>query len=383
MSTYLDNAATSFPKPEAVYGAVTDVMRHTGASPGRGGYGLSLEASRIMMDTRDKVADLINAPDPERVIFTANATAALNLAVQGVLLPGDHVITTVMEHNSLLRPLRHMEKAGVKLTVLPAGTDGIIDPDSIRKAVTAQTRMIALAHVSNVTGGIQPIAAAADAARNCGAFFLLDAAQSAGVLRLDMQADGIDMLAAPGHKGIMGPQGTGFLAISKAVSLRPLIMGGTGTSSDQELQPEIYPDGFEAGTHNLPGIAGLGAAIEFLQQTGVEIIGQHEKLLAELIREKLADIPGIELFGPADPALRTGLVSFNCNGLDATELAFMLDRYHDFAVRAGLHCAPLAHRAIGSYPVGTVRVSPGWFNTTEEAEAFCKAIKDITRKGKP
>lgn len=383
MNIYFDNAATSFPKPETVYAAVTDAMRQVGASPGRGGYGRSLEAARIMMNTRDLVANLINAPDPERVIFTANATAALNLAVQGILLSGDHVITTSMEHNSLLRPLRHLEKKGVKLTVVQARADGIVDPAAIGKAVNNKTRMIAMAHVSNVTGGIQPIKQVAEIAAGCGALFLLDAAQSAGVLQLDMQGCGIDLLAAPGHKGIMGPQGSGFLAITKTVSLKPLMMGGTGTSSDQELQPDIYPDGFEAGTHNLPAIAGLGAAVEFLQQTGVETIARHEAMLAGLIREKLAAMPGITLFGPADSALNTGLVSFNCAGFDASELAFMLDRFHDFSVRAGLHCAPLAHRTIGSYPGGTVRVSPGWFNTKEEAEGFCKAIKDIIMKGKP
>lgn len=381
MGLYLDNAATSFPKPETVYEAVMATMREIGASPGRGGYDRSLEASRLLMAAREAVAGLVNAPDTERVVFTHNATAALNQAVRGALVPGDHVVTSTMEHNSLLRPLRQMAAEGVRLTVVPADSQGLIDPGQVRRALCRETRMIALAHVSNVTGGIQPVAEVAGIAREAGCLLLVDAAQSAGVLPLDMQAMGIDLLAAPGHKGIMGPQGTGFLALSSRVALRPLLAGGTGTSSDQDLQPESYPEGFEAGTHNLPGIAGLAAAVGFLHQVGSAAIGRHEHALAEAARARLAHLPGLRLYGPGEPDRRTGLISLAVAGRDPAELAFLLDREYGIAVRAGLHCAPHAHRTIGSYPMGTLRVSPGWFTTMQDMDTFCEALTAILTKG--
>lgn len=381
MGIYLDNAATSFPKPEAVYEAVMATMREVGASPGRGGYGRSLEASRLLMTVREAVARLVNAADAERIIFTHNATAALNQAVMGALTPGDHVITSVMEHNSLLRPLRLLEQSGVLLSVVPADAQGLVDPAEVRRAVRAETRLFAFSHVSNVTGGMQPLDALADIAREVGCLLLVDAAQSAGVLPLDMQAMGIDLLAAPGHKGLMGPQGTGFLALSPRVTLRPLLVGGTGASSEQELQPVRYPEGFEAGTHNLPGIAGLGAAIGVLLQAGVATVGNHERSLAEAVRSRLEHLPGLQLYGPRESRRRSGLLSLTIKGRDPAELAFFLDREYDIATRAGLHCAPHAHRAIGSYPAGTLRVSPGWFTTMQDMDIFCEALTAIVEKG--
>lgn len=383
MSIYLDNAATSHPKPPEVYAAVLDAMQNIGASPGRGGYGLSLEASRLLFDTREAAAAFLGVADSSRVVFTRNATEALNLAVRGTLQPGDHVITSSMEHNSLLRPLFMLEKIGVALTVVPADGEGLVNPDDIRRALRPTTRLVALSHVSNVTGGIQPVAAVADIARQAGALLLLDAAQSAGCLPIDMQAMGIDLLAAPGHKGLLGPQGTGLLAVAPHVRLHPLLAGGTGSSSDQDVQPEGFPEGFEAGTHNLPGIAGLRAGIAFLATTGVTTVGDREREQGSYLRERLAQLPGCCLYGPQSAGQRLGLFSMTVNGWDSTALAFALDHEYGIAVRAGLHCAPRAHRTIGTYPGGTLRISPGWFTTFEELDHCCTALATIIRKGSP
>lgn len=381
MSIYLDNAATSFPKPDQVYQAALQAMQQVGASPGRGGYGRSLDASRLVLDTREAAARLFNCADSSRIVFTGNATMALNLATVGTLLPGDHVITSAMEHNSLLRPLFQLEKQGVELTVVPADAQGLVDPEQIRQALRKNTRMIALSHVSNVTGGIQDIQQAAVIAREAGVLLLLDAAQSAGALPIDMQTMGVDLLAVPGHKGLLGPQGTGLLAVASGVQLRPIIAGGTGSSSDQDHQPDSFPEGFEAGTHNLPGIAGLGAGLAFLLETGVAKVGQHEQLLAERLRQRLDGLAGCRLFGPLQAERRSGLLSLTVEGWDPSLLAFCLDREYGIAVRAGLHCAPRAHRAIGSYPDGTLRISPGWCNTLADIDTCCDALISITQKG--
>lgn len=383
MSIYLDNAATSFPKPEQVYQAAMQAMQQIGGSPGRGGYGRALDASRLMLDTREAAAQLVNCADSSRILFTGNATMALNLATMGTLQPGDHVITSSMEHNSLLRPLFMLEKTGVELTVVPADPQGLVDPEQIRQALRKNTRMIAVAHVSNVTGGIQDIQQIAGISKEAGVLMLLDAAQSAGTIPLDMQALGIDLLAAPGHKGLLGPQGTGFLAVAPGVALKPIIAGGTGSSSDQDHQPDSFPEGFEAGTHNLPGIAGLGAGLAFLLETGVAKVGQHEHKLAEHARQRLEGMAGCSLFGPVNPEQRSGVVSLAIEGWDPSILAFYLDREYGIAVRAGLHCAPRAHRTIGSYPTGTLRISPGWFNTLADVETCCDALISITQKGHP
>jgi len=380
MSIYLDNAATSHPKPEAVYDAVMHAMREIGASAGRGGHRRSMEASRQLFQAREAIARLVSIPDSSRVIFTHSATEALNLALHGVLLPGDHVITTSMEHNSLLRPLFSLRKRGVEVTIVAAGSDGLVDPDEVRRALRRTTRMIAAGHVSNVSGTIQPIGRLAAIAREAGALFLLDAAQSIGALPIDVLETGIDLLAAPGHKGLMGPQGTGFLYAAAGIGLRPLITGGTGTGSTAEEQPDTLPEGFEAGTHNLPGIAGLKAGVEFVLEQGVAVIGEKERMLVEHAVERLSAIPEISLCGPADPALRSGVLSFTAAEIDPATLAFMLDQHFDIAVRAGLHCAPRAHRTLGTFPSGTLRVSPGWFNTGAEIAIFCDAVIECIRQ---
>jgi cysteine desulfurase family protein len=374
MSIYLDNAATSYPKPETVYQAVLHAMREVGASPGRAGHRRSLEATRIMFQAREAAATLFNVPDASRIIFTHSATEALNLALRGTLRPGDHVVTSSMEHNSLSRPLHLLQKQGVEQTIVQAGPDGAIDPDDVRRAVTPRTRMIAIGHVSNVSGTIQPIEAVSAIAREAGALFLLDAAQSAGSLPIDVVSTPIDLLAAPGHKGLYGPQGTGLLYVAEHVALTPLLAGGTGTNSTSEDQPDTVPEGFESGTHNLPGIAGLLAGMEFVMEQGVAAIGAHERSLVSYAVELLQGIPQVTLHCPSDPAIRGSVLSFTIAGKDPTEVAFELDQYFDIAVRAGLHCAPRAHRTLGTFPGGTVRMSPGWFTTREDIAKFADAV---------
>lgn len=380
MSIYLDNAATSFPKPENVYQAVIDAMREVGASPGRGGHRRSLEAGRIMFMARETVAGLFSIPDSSRIIFTHNATGALNLALHGILTAGDHVVTTSMEHNSLLRPLHALQNTGVEVTIVEAGSDGLVSPDDVKSAIRSNTRMIAVGHVSNVCGAIQPIRQLSAACHDAGALFLLDAAQSAGYVEIDVMSSEIDLLAAPGHKGLLGPPGTGLLYVAPHVELKPIVEGGTGTSSTSLEQPLMMPDGYEAGTHNLPGIAGLKAGIEFIIERGIDTIMQHERSLITEATKMLSTINGIKFYGPVDPAKRGAVLSFNVDGIDASMLAAELDHDFDIAVRAGLHCAPLAHRTIGSMPGGTLRMSPGWSSTLEEIAIFSDAVVQCVSK---
>jgi len=379
MSIYLDNAATSHPKPESVYEAVMHAMREIGASPGRGGHRRSLEAGRLLFQTREAIAALFSIPDSSRIIMTHSATEALNLALKGVLVPGDHVVTTSMEHNSLMRPLVALRASGVELTVVSGDGTGMVDPAEVKRALRPTTRMIALAHVSNVCGAIQAIDSMGAIAREAGALFLVDAAQSAGSEPIDVTGTGIDLLAVPGHKGLYGPQGTGFLSVSPSVSLKPLLQGGTGSSSTAEEQPLTLPEGFEAGTHNLPGIAGLKAGVEFVLAQGVAAIRNKERQLVALAVQQLARLPEVTLYGPSDPALRGSVLSFTVGGTDPADVAFMLDHNHGIAVRAGLHCAPKAHRTLGTFPGGTVRMSPGWFTTGEEIAIFCDAVVECCR----
>lgn len=377
---YLDNAATSFVKPDAVYEAVLHAMRAIGASPGRGGYRQSLEAGRILFQAREAVSRFFSIPDSSRVIFTHNATGALNLALQGTLTAGDHVITTSMEHNSLLRPLYALQGKGVELSIVAAGADGVVTVEDIRSAVQANTRMIAVSHVSNVCGAIQPIQQLSELCRSCGALFLVDAAQSAGYLPIDVEKNAIDLLAVPGHKGLLGPSGTGLLYAAPRVQLKPVVQGGTGSHSTAEEQPQVMPDGFEAGTHNLPGIAGLLAGIEFIGSVGLPLIHEHEQALLAQVDQALRAVPGVTIFGPLHSHDRCSVLSFAVSGVDSAHLATELDHGFDIAVRAGLHCAPLAHRTLGTLPGGTVRVSPGWFTTREEIAFFSDAVVQCISK---
>jgi len=379
MPIYLDNAATSHPKPESVYRAVDHALREIGASPGRGGYRRGLDATRIVFGARESLAELFGIKDSSRLAFTSSATEALNLAIAGMLRPGDHAVTTTMEHNSVSRPLRMAETRGSLITRIPCDQSGFLNPHDLAAALRADTRLIVLSHCSNVTGTIQPLAEIGQLARQAGVPLLVDAAQSAGVIPINVKDMGISLLAAPGHKGLLGPQGTGLLYVAEGLKLPPLVVGGTGGHSSGEDQPEEMPERFESGTLNTPGIAGLQAGVEFILRTGIDTIQKKETSLVRHLLAGLAEFPGIILHGPSPEKGRGGIVSFTLEGRDPAMIGFTLDHEYDIEVRTGLHCAPWAHRTIGSYPTGTVRVSPGWFTTEEEIETFLRAIRQIVK----
>ena len=380
MTVYLDNAASSHPKPEQVYRASDDALRNIGANPGRSGHKLAMKASQKIAQTRSLLARFFEIKDPKRIVFTANATEAINLGLKGLLYPGDHVITSSMEHNSVVRPLRFLETQGIDLTFVPGTSLGQIDIQTIEKAIRKNTRLLVLTHASNVTGGIMPLSEAAVLAHKYGFLLMVDAAQTAGLVPISVAEMGIDLLAAPGHKGLLGPQGTGFLYIGPDISLRPLKEGGTGSQSELECQPDFLPDQMESGTLNTPGLAGLGAGVDFLLQEGLEKIKEKEILLSRMIWDGLKQNHKIRLYGPEKAEDRTSTISFTIAGLNPSATASILDTAYDIAVRAGLHCAALAHRTLNTFPEGTVRVSPGFFNTEKEIDFFLEAIRGISKK---
>jgi cysteine desulfurase family protein len=376
--TYLDNAATSFPKPEAVYQALDAFARHDLANPGRGGHKMALAAERALDDCRHLLNQLFHGKEPERFVFTLNCTDALNMAFKGVLAAGDHVITTDLEHNSVSRPLRAMELAGhVTLTRVRADGGGTVDPDEIRRAMTKKTRLVALTHASNVLGTVQPVAEAGRIAREHDLLFLVDAAQTAGVLPIDVQEMGIDLLAFPGHKSLLGPTGTGALYVGPRAKVGAWREGGTGGDSSSETQPREFPYFLEGGTPNVLGVAGLAAGVRYVMEKGVESHRAHEVALTERLWGKLDEMGGYQVFGHRDVTRRVGTLSFRTEVLSAAELGGILDQAFDIAVRPGLHCAPYIHRALGTFPDGTVRVSPGPFSTEEDIDRFTAALAEI------
>lgn len=380
---YLDNAATSFPKPPQVVEAIVHFLTKVGANAGRSGHRLSVEAGRIVYETREALAELFHITDPHRIVFGHNATEMINLVLKGFLRPGDHVVTSSMEHNSVMRPLRALEREGVEVSVVPCSQEGLIDPVDMEKALRPNTRLIVLNHASNVTGTILPVREAGQIARQHGIFLLVDAAQTAGVYPIDPETDGIDFLAFTGHKGLFGPAGTGGLYIGPRVpleDLRPLKRGGTGSRSELEEQPDFLPDKYESGTQNLPGLAGLGAGVRFILEKGVEEIRRHELELTALLLEGLSSIRRVKLYGPADLSLRVGIVSFNIEGMEPSDVALALDEEFGIMCRPGLHCAPSAHKTIGTFPRGTVRFSVGFFNTREEIERAIEAVEKLARR---
>lgn len=376
--TYLDNAATSFPKPEAVYQALDRFARTDLANPGRAGHKMALAAERALDDCRHLLNQLFHGESPERFVFTLNCTDALNMAFKGVLNDGDHVVTTDLEHNSVSRPLRKMELDGrITLTRVKADTGGTIEPDAIRKAVTPRTRLIAMTHASNVLGTVQPVAEIGRIAREHDLLFLVDAAQTAGVLPIDVQAMHIDLLAFPGHKSLLGPTGTGALYAGPRTSVRAWREGGTGGDSSSETQPREFPYFLEGGTPNVLGVAGLSAGVGYVTERGIEAIHQHEVRLVERLWRRLGELSGFEVFGHRDMSRRVGTLSFRSEALPATELAGILDQAFDIAVRPGLHCAPYIHRALGTFPDGAVRVSPGPFNSDADIDRLTDALAEI------
>ena len=374
---YFDNAATSWPKPPAVRAALSEYFGEAGGNPGRSGHRMSVAAARIVETARETVAELLHSNDASRIVFTHNATHALNLALYGVLRSGDHVVTTSIEHNSVMRPLRHLEKSGVELTVVACAPDGTLDLDDVRRALRPGTRLLVTTHGSNVAGTLSPIGALAALARYNGVLHLVDAAQTAGAIPIDVQEMGLDLLAFTGHKGLLGPTGTGGLYVREGVALAPLIRGGTGSDSAHEIQPEFMPDVYESGTLNVAGIAGLAAGGRFLSEIGIETVQAHERKLVAQFIAGASEIAGITLYGPKDTPLQCGLVSFNVAGATPSEAGLILDESFGIMARTGLHCAPAAHRTLGTFPTGTVRFSFSWFNTAAEVEAALKALRQI------
>lgn len=380
MAIYLDNAATSFPKPEAVYRSIDETLRQFGGNPGRGGHQLALDASRIVFAAREAVAGFFGIRDSSRVVFTANATVAINQALFGLLRPGDRVVTTNMEHNAVARPLWALQERGVEVVKVAADVRGFVSPEDFCRACSAApTALAVLGHISNVTGTIQDLTTIGSWCRRHAVTLLVDAAQSAGLLPIDVETLGIDLLAAPGHKGLFGPVGSGFLYVRPGLELVPLLYGGTGANSHSELMPEVMPERLESGTPNTPGLAGLTAGIAWLEEVGLEAIREHEFRCLNRLLTGLAAIPGLEIYGPGDAAKSGGVLSFNLKGIDPSAVAFRLDQEFSICVRAGLHCAPEAHRAIGTYPAGTVRVSPNMMNSLEEIDAFLAAVVVIAQ----
>jgi len=381
---YMDNAATSWPKPEETLTAMATYARSVGANPGRSGHSMSVDAGRVIFNTREAVADLFGVTNPLRIIFTKNATEALNIAIVGLLKPGDHVITSGMEHNSVMRPLRAMEKRGVEVSVIPCSPLGEMNPGDVNRAIKKTTRAIYLTHASNVTGTIMPISEVGTIAREKEVIFCVDAAQTAGVISINVDEMSIDLLAFTGHKSLFGPQGTGGLYIRDGLEgeINPLTMGGTGSRSESQEHPDFLPDKFESGTPNTIGIAGLGAGIQFIRETGIEKIREKEQELTTMLIDGIASIPGATLYGCLDPERQTAVLSFNIKGMSPAEIALTLDEEFNIMSRPGLQCAPAAHQTIGTLSEGTVRLSPGYFLEKEDVEKCILAVETLAKRGK-
>ncbi|WP_378952830.1 aminotransferase class V-fold PLP-dependent enzyme [Pelosinus sp. sgz500959] len=377
---YLDNAATSWPKPEAVYRAVDYFNRNIGGNPGRGTTRFSLASTSMVLETRERLAQLFNISDPLRISFTLNITEALNVALKGSLLPGDHLIISSMEHNALARPAFSLNEHGLEITVIPCNSEGLFDIKAFVKAIKKNTKMVGLLHASNVTGTIQPIKEVGKICREHGLLFLVDSAQSAGVLPIDVFDQSIDILTFTGHKGLLGPQGTGGIYVRPSLTVRPLKEGGTGSQSQDTKQPQCMPDCLESGTLNTPGIIGLGEGVRFVLEQGIDKIRSHEQSLVGILWDNLKKMTDIKIYGPENPKDRTAVLSFNIGEMDSAHLSFLLEREFGIVTRSGLHCTPLAHQTIHTLQQGTCRLSPGFFNTEKEMETVIRAIATIAKK---
>lgn len=374
---YFDSAATSWPKPPEVWQAMEHFIKKVGASPGRAGHKKTVLANEIVDETRQRLANLFNVEDKHRIIFTLNATDSLNLAIKGLLKPGDHVVTSSMEHNSVTRPLYTLQAYGVQVTKVQCDSEGEIDVRNIEEAIQPNTKAIVMTNASNVTGTIMPVAEVGRIAARNNVLFVMDAAQTAGVLDIDVQKLNISILTFPGHKSLMGPQGTGGIYIREGVELMTLREGGTGSGSETPTQPDMMPEKYESGTLNAVGIAGLGAGVKFVSSVGVAKIRQHEMSLTKRFLEGAAQIAGLHIYGPKDINLRVPVVSFRIDGYKAGQVGDQLDKKYDIACRAGLHCAPDAHRTLGTFDEKLVRFSFSYFNKPEEVDFALNALREI------
>ncbi|MCM3747945.1 aminotransferase class V-fold PLP-dependent enzyme [Paenibacillus pasadenensis] len=375
---YLDHAATSWPKPQAVVDAVMQTLQQGAANPGRGSHRMAVQSGRVLFEARKNLAKLLRIANPNDIALTANTTVGLNLAIKGMLKPGDHVIATAVEHNSVRRPLEYL-KSSIGITVTYVETDrfGELDVARIREEIRPETALVAAAHSSNLLGSILPIADIGEITRRNGIPLLVDAAQSAGILDIDVEEMGIDLLAFPGHKALLGPQGTGGVYIHPRLDPVPLLHGGTGSQSESAEQPTVRPDRYEAGTPNTPGMAGLAAGVRHVLELTPKAVHARETELIARIRDGLASVAGITLLGPQEGRPRTGICAFTMAGVEASELSFILDQHYGIAVRAGYHCTPLAHWSAGTAETGAVRASVGASTTDQEAEALVLAIREI------
>lgn len=374
---YLDNASTSHPKPESVYRRMDEIVRLS-ANPGRGGHRTALALDRLVFDTREALAELFSISDSSRIVLTANATMGINFALFGLLVAGDRVVTSSMEHNAVTRPLRVLQDRGVEVVKVQADPQGLLDPEVVRRTCLEKpTRLLLINHCSNVTGTMQPIDELGHWCREQGILFMVDGSQSAGSFPLNLEKLAIDLFAAPGHKGLLGPQGTGFLYLREGLQLTPLLYGGTGGRSHSDLVPEQLPERLESGTMNTPGLAGLHAAIEFIREVGQDQICLREQQLLRRLLDGLMALPGVKVYGPVEAERHGAAVSFNLGDRDPSEVGFQLDHDFGISVRVGLHCAPDAHRTIGTYPRGTIRVSPTYLTSDADIDGLLTALDKL------
>lgn len=374
---YLDNAATTWPKPKEVAEAVAACIEAVPGTPGRGSHQGARQAARIAFEAREEIAALFDVDDATRIAFCGNATQALNTALFGLLQPGDVVVTSSWEHNAVVRPLHVLEQKGVVIRKIPPTQEGPLDLTALEEALPGAKALV-LTHASNVTGAILPLQEAAALAARQGCLVIVDAAQTAGVEEIKAFW-GLHVIAFAGHKGLLGPQGTGGLYVAPQVSVKPLIFGGTGSRSEEREQPSFYPDCLESGTLNTPGLAGLLAGVRFVRTTGMEKIRYRESELAEKLRTALRKMQGISMKGEKQGQLQTAVLSFTVEGIDSNVAALWLEEKAGIICRAGLHCAPWAHEALGTLETGTIRLSPGYFNTDAEIEAAIKALHQLTQ----
>jgi cysteine desulfurase family protein len=379
-SVYLDNAATTYPKPESAYAAMESFSREVGGSPGRSGHRRSLKAGRGVLEAREAVAELLGVNDSSRVVFTKNATEALNLVILGILGNGGHAVITSLEHNSVWRPLvalSNQEKASY--SIVRCDPDGSLEPSRLHEALRPDTRLIVCTHASNVLGALLPIEKVAELAGDRDIPFLVDAAQTAGRYPLHPEKIGLQYVAFTGHKELFGPQGTGGLYMAPGWEVEPLTYGGTGSRSESPVQPEFLPDRYESGTLNAMGLAGLHAGVQFVLEKSVPEIRRHEEELTARLIEGLLSLPGVTVYGPGDWDRRIGIVSFNLDGFDSSEVASRLDVAYGICVRSGLHCSPLAHRTAGTLEKGAVRVGFSYMNTVDDVDYLLESLAEIAK----
>lgn len=377
---YFDNGATTFPKPRAVIEKTVEFMEKYAANPGRGGHRLGLESGRTVFEARYELADLFNIQNPMNIAFTKNATEALNIGIKGLLKKGDHVISSMMEHNSVSRPIVSLKSKGVDHTFVSCDSEGFMDLDEFESSFNENTKLVAITHASNVTGTVNDIEKIGKICKEKGVILLVDAAQSAGVFDIDVEKMNIGILCCPGHKGLYGPMGTGFIYVREDINLYTIMEGGTGSSSESLDHPNVMPDRLEVGTVNAVGIAGLLEGVRFVKETGVKSIREHEQNLVNLCIEGLQTIDNVRIYGPKNYTKRAGVVAFNIGDIPSTDISYILDNALDVAVRSGLHCASLAHKTLGTLEQGIVRVSFSYFNTESEVTEFIEGMKKLVEE---